>query len=70
MSRESLDNRKIKQQLASDKSIESQEEHCRLYVLLFANPEQHVNLWDSKEYENLGAQGCANYPRNKLSAPY
>jgi hypothetical protein len=62
-----LDNKKIKQQLASDTSIESQEELCRLYVLLFANPEQNVNLWNSEEYENLGAQGCANYPRNEIS---
>lgn len=67
MSRESLDNKKIKQQLVSDTSIESQEELCRLYVLLFANPEQNVNLWNSEEYENLGAQGCANYPRNEIS---
>jgi len=64
MSGESFDNRVIKKQLLADKSFSSQEEHCRLYVWLFDNPEQNEDLWDSEEYANLGAEGCAAYPKD------
>jgi len=70
MSSDTLSNRKIKNQLQMDESIPSQQEHCRLYVLLFANRYQNINLWNSDEYGALGSEGCAKYPKDVFPLLY
>ncbi len=49
----------IKYRLLADSNFPNQEQHCEVYVQLFAN----TDLWDDAEYENLGKEGCGDYPR-------
>jgi len=48
----------LKQDLVGETGFTTQEQHCGMYVRLFAG----TALWDDAEYENLGSEGCGDYP--------
>ncbi|MCU0821109.1 MAG: carboxylesterase family protein [Spirochaetes bacterium] len=52
----------IKKRLVSENGIKNQEKLCRIYVRIFGK----VKEWNDDEYEKLGEQGCADYPRERF----
>jgi para-nitrobenzyl esterase len=61
MSSETITRRILKKRLVAETGFPSQEKHCETYVRLFRN----TDLWDGKEYENLG-KGCRDYPAERF----
>jgi para-nitrobenzyl esterase len=61
MSSDIITRRVLKERLVAETGFPSQEKHCETYVRLFRN----TDLWDSKEYENLG-EGCRDYPAERF----
>ncbi len=49
----------LKQRIKAETRFKSQEVHCETYVGVFS----WWDDWDQEEYENLGAQGCKDYPK-------
>lgn len=58
MSNDSITLPKLKERLLADTRFPSQEEHCTMYVRLFAGTE----LWNDDEYARLGGCGCTELP--------
>jgi para-nitrobenzyl esterase len=48
----------LKDRLLLETGFTTQEQHCGMYAELFADTE----LWNDEEYDNLGEEGCAEYP--------
>ena len=46
------------QELLNERGFTTQEQHCKMYVELFAG----TALWNDDDYLSLGAEGCAAYP--------
>ncbi|MCP4749450.1 MAG: carboxylesterase family protein, partial [Proteobacteria bacterium] len=59
MSSDVLTLEKLKEQLLSETGFASQEDHCRAFATLFGKND----LWNELEYEKLGREGCAAYPK-------
>ena len=49
----------LKKRIRAETRFKSQQKHCETYVRMFAGQEE----WDSEAYENLGKEGCRDYPR-------
>jgi para-nitrobenzyl esterase len=55
----------FKQRLLDETGFTSQKQHCNTYRRMFLNSELWAvtDMWDDDEYENLGAEGCGDYPK-------
>jgi para-nitrobenzyl esterase len=58
MSSESITLEGLKEDLVNETGFTTQEQHCGMYVQLFAG----TILWDDDEYLNLGGVGCPALP--------
>jgi hypothetical protein len=54
MSSDSITLASLKEDLVNETGFTTQEQHCGMYVQLFAG----TALWDEDEYLNLGGVGC------------
>jgi para-nitrobenzyl esterase len=52
----------LKQEVLKETRFRSQEKHCEAYVSIFGKHES----WDDDEYENLGKEGCREYPKERF----
>ncbi len=48
----------LKYRLLAETGFPTQEQHCKTYVQLF----KETDLWNDDEYQNLGKEGCSDYP--------
>ena len=58
MSSEAVTLEGLYQDLLGETGFTTQEQHCGMYVRLFAE----TALWDDEDYLHLGAEGCEAYP--------
>ena len=58
MSSDTITRSILKKRLVAESGFTSQKKHCETYTKTFRNTE----LWNDKEYENLGKEGCGKYP--------
>lgn len=49
----------LKAQILAEKRFRTQKVHCNIYATAFS----HTPLWDQKEYDNLGEEGCREFPK-------
>ncbi len=52
----------LKRKILDEQNIKSQKKHCELYVWMFGSTRE----WNNDEYENLGKDGCKDYPKESL----
>ncbi len=62
MSKKSVALADLKKRLLGETGL-SQEKHCEIYVKLFGDTE----AWSDEEYENLGREGCREYPVERFT---
>ena len=52
----------LKERIRAETRFKSQQKHCETYVWMFGMQEE----WDSEAYENLGEEGCGDYPKERF----
>jgi len=52
----------LKERIRAETRFKSQVKHCETYVWMFGRQED----WDSEDYENLGEEGCGDYPKERF----
>ena len=50
---------RLRQELLEETRFQTQKKHCEVYAGIFG---RHGD-WNQDEYENLGAEGCRDYPK-------
>jgi para-nitrobenzyl esterase len=55
--------RDLNERLLAETGFASQEKHCEIYVKLF----EYSDLWDDRDYADLGREGCNGYPRESYA---
>ena len=49
----------LRQEIVAETRFQTQKKHCEVYASIFGRHED----WNQEEYENLGTEGCRDYPK-------
>jgi len=49
----------LRQEVLAETRFQTQKKHCEVYASIFGRHED----WNQEEYENLGTEGCRDYPK-------